>query len=480
MTDNVTRLPTPPGPPGGGIPQPRDIDAERQVLGAMLLSPRAATTIAESALSGHDFWTSAHEDIYDAIASRVYTGQPIDPTLIADDLGKNLQRAGGLPYLHELIDTAGTDLLAEHHAAIVRARSDERRAINAAANLIHHIDQRDDTPLDQLIEAARDQLAQVPAGNNHGPIPGETIDHFLAGDTDDEYDWLIEGFLERQDRLILTAGEGAGKSTLLRQWAIHAACGINPATLTPCTPARVLLVDLENSRRQSRRKFRTLHAAAGARLDPKNLIVHCKIDGLDLRDPADRTWLDRIVEHHKPDILISGPLYKMSSGDPNAEVDTKPAAMFLDKLREAHDIAIILEAHIKKGEGIKGDASDATDETSDRGRAKEPFGWSGWMRWPEFGIHLARNGAITHWRGLRDERTFPHQLNRGGEWPFMPAVSLTDQRVADIKAAIRNAGHRLSERELSDATGIPRSTLQRVLRDNRAEFTAEGLWGELN
>ncbi|MCL5460050.1 AAA family ATPase, partial [Loigolactobacillus coryniformis] len=70
------------------------------------------------------------------------------------------------------------------------------------------------------------------------------------------YDWLVPGFLERGDRLIVTAGEGGGKSTWLRQTALQVACGVHPWDPNVIVPARnVAIIDLENSQRQVSRRL---------------------------------------------------------------------------------------------------------------------------------------------------------------------------------------------------------------------------------
>jgi hypothetical protein len=288
--------------------------------------------------------------------------------------------------------------------------------------------------------------------------PGQDIDTFLQGD-DDPYDWVVPGLIERQDRLIVTAAEGKGKSTLLRQLGVQLAAGIHPFNLDDMAPVKVLLVDLENSKRQSRRKLRPLRIQAGRRLAPGNLIIEIRTGGIDLNDSTDRAWLDALVAHHKPDVLITGPIYKMASGDPNKEDESKPIVYALDGLRERYDIAIILEAHTKKAEG-----------NNPKHRSKEPVGWSGWLRWPEFGIHLSEDGDITHWRGQRDERDFPEALSRGGIWPWTAALKLDDQHWIAIRRAMREAGTTdVSVRDLETATGISKSSVARSLRDHAGE-----------
>src|SRR5690606_32943343 len=97
------------------------------------------------------------------------------------------------------------------------------------------------------IEQARDRLAQIDMPIHRG-APDPDVDSFIAA-TDTGYDWLIPEFLERRDRILITASEGAGKSVFLAQLAVMAAAGVHPWTLDRVTPCNVLIVDLENPRR---------------------------------------------------------------------------------------------------------------------------------------------------------------------------------------------------------------------------------------
>jgi hypothetical protein len=437
---------------------PHDEAAERAVLGAMMTSPQAITDVLPI-LTPTDFHRPAHELIYTAIADLRAAGNPADAVTVCAHLidRKELPRVGGAPYLHDLISAVVSPESAPYSAAIVADRAG-RRAIATAGTRIAELGYTTGGDLDTITAAATEALSQATEGHTTAPARhAPDIEEFLAQADDDDYDWVIPNTLERGDRLILTAPEGAGKSTLLRQVAVQAASGVHPFTGHPMPPARVLLVDLENSERQTRRKLRPLHAAAGAHLDdPDRLHIEVKLDGLDLTQPCDERWLSDLVAAHRPDVLVTGPIYKLAAGNPNDEKDAKPAAFALDRIRATHGCAIVLEAHTRKAEG--GDPKK---------RPKEPYGWSGWMRWPEFGIHLDVDGTLTHWRGMRDERTFPGALNRGGRWPWTPALHGAahddEARWVALSRAITHAGRDLSVRELEDATGIPKSTVARVL-----------------
>lgn len=460
MTDRPRHLtPVPDDDPPG---PPNDLAAERALLGAMLLS-RTAIDDALEHVTGPEFHRPAHEIIWDAVTTLHLAGEPADPVTVGDHLTTTgqLTRAGGRAYLHDLVAAVPTTSNAAYYADIIAELAARRRLITIGSQIQQLGYTQNGADVTQLWDAAAHHIetgARYLPTQPHQDVPGLGIDDFLAGD-DPEYDWLIPGLLERQDRLIITAGEGKGKSTLCRQLGIQTAAGIHPFTGERITPIKTLILDLENSRRQSRRKLRPLRVQAGKELDGTRLVIECRTGGIDLTTADDRAWLRTLVNHHRPDLLITGPIYKMASGDTDKEKDSKPVALALDALRDEFDMAVILEAHTRKAES-----------NDPRKRPKEPFGWSGWMRWPEFGLHLSDDGELTHWRGARDERSWPHALTRGGTWPWTPAMSLAARNWITVRQAIRAAGRKLTVREIEDATGISKSLVGRILQDHSGEL----------
>ncbi|MCP9954680.1 hypothetical protein LUX33_44060 [Actinomadura madurae] len=65
---------------------PHDLGAERQVLGAMMLSARAVTD-AREVLDGSEFYRPAHQEIWQAVCDLADRGDPCEPTAVAAELG---------------------------------------------------------------------------------------------------------------------------------------------------------------------------------------------------------------------------------------------------------------------------------------------------------------------------------------------------------------------------------------------------------
>lgn len=450
---------------------PQAAASEMAVLGAILrvatVDTAQAAHLLDRAPNPGDYYLPHHQLLATHLRAIAGNGMALDPAGVLT----HLQLAGDLkphvldgPYLDKLLDHDCPPSSVDWHTDIIARHARRRRVQRAVKRAAQLLDGPDlDRALDDLIDAA-DLLDTAVRDELHGghttALTVETIDELLAGDDTDDYDWIIPGLLERQDRLILTGGEGKGKSTLLRQLAIQTAAGIHPFTGELMPPIRVLYVDCENSRRQVRRKTRAMRAQAGARLDPDRLRMSIRVEGLDLTQTQDVAWLERHVAATRPDLLITGPIYKLANGDPTEEKSAKPVAMALDRIRAHHRCAVALEAHAPKALG------------GSRKRAHEPYGWSGWLRWPEFGLWLGDDGDLEHWRGMRDERDWPTLLQRGGAWPWTVAASENAARWQRIRQVILDAGQRLTDRQLSQATGIPRSTVQRVLGEYAQQYEA--------
>jgi len=129
-------------------------DAERMVLGAMMLHRDTVTDVTEI-LTGTDFHQPKHELIFDAIAELSIHGEPVDATTVGDQLAKDLERAGGRAYLFDLTGSVSTAGSGTYYADIVRKASVTRRVRTIGARLTD-LPETDDA-LD-LVEAARAEL----------------------------------------------------------------------------------------------------------------------------------------------------------------------------------------------------------------------------------------------------------------------------------------------------------------------------------
>lgn len=385
-------------------------DAERALLGACLLSDTAIEE-ATALLTAQDFHGPGHAAIFAAIVQTHARGK-VDPvTVNATRPDLDLER------LVELMNNTPTTSNAGKYAAMV-ADCAHRRALILAANEAMRL-ANGEQPTDDAHTAAetiRTLFAELDRPTGKGAPDPDAWSYLATVDT--EHDWLVPDFLERRDRMLITAGEGAGKSLLITQIAVQVAAGVHPFKLHDVTPRNVTIIDLENSDRMVARRVDTLTRVAGTSFDPHRLRIHVRTAGINLCNPTDRRWLlDRCIANNT-ELLVIGPTYRMAAGvaakgDVGAEDQARIVTGALDEIRHRCNVAMLLETHAPHGNGF--------------GRDLRPFGSSVWLRWPEFGFGLRgepeqpNRYAVEHFRGPRDHRTWPEHLAKGaGRWPWMP------------------------------------------------------------
>ena len=230
-------------------------------------------------------------------------------------------------------------------------------------------------------------------------------------------EWIVPDLIGRGDRLILTGEEGVGKSQLLREIAVCASSGIHPFTGEAAPTRKVLYLDLENPQTIMIKTFQSIYRPLHVEGRPSMRVARFP-DGLNLLATKDRLTLRQLVSDTRPDLLIGGPLYKMylEQDGKSAEYLARGVSACLDSLREEFGFALALEHHAPHKHG--GFAN----------RDLRPIGSSLWLRWPEFGLGLAKADGyspdnrivkVVHWRGDRDMRPWPAFLQQGAVLPWI-------------------------------------------------------------
>lgn len=117
---------------------PKSIEAEQQVLGAILLDPQNAIADVVDRLKPEDFYLQRHRVIYRTMCALFLESVPPDVITVSNRLQERgeTERAGGRIYLNELQDRSVTSAALEHHADIVRKKAVLRSLIDVGGRLI--------------------------------------------------------------------------------------------------------------------------------------------------------------------------------------------------------------------------------------------------------------------------------------------------------------------------------------------------------
>jgi replicative DNA helicase len=105
---------------------PHNLDAETSVLGSIILEP---SLINECVLQPDDFYHENHRFIMKHLIFLNDIDEPIDPIMIAQYAGKDIDKNGGIKYLVELRSSIATTANFGYYHDIVRDKATSRKAI---------------------------------------------------------------------------------------------------------------------------------------------------------------------------------------------------------------------------------------------------------------------------------------------------------------------------------------------------------------
>jgi replicative DNA helicase len=138
---------------GRGVPQ--SLEAERSVLGALLLHPDAVCDIGS--LRAEDFYLPRHQVIYESIVSVYNARNHTDPIAVEEELSRRgqLEVAGGRAQLLDLLESVVSAAAVTYHADLVREKSIQRRLLEICLNVARQAYENQMDAKDLLDEAER-------------------------------------------------------------------------------------------------------------------------------------------------------------------------------------------------------------------------------------------------------------------------------------------------------------------------------------
>lgn len=387
---------------------------ERIVVGSLVLDVSTMPLVLDE-VRGEDFGTPVLGEVFEALVAMAARREPVDVVSVSEVAPRWGIRGFDPSDVHRWVSEVSNVSGVGWYARRVREAAIRREVRGEAIRLARAASSSEPVA---ALSSAIDNLRDLLADRRTDPVRARALRDVLAGE--DFYDWVVEGILERGDRLVVTGAEGGGKSTLLRQIAILSAAGIHPFSFAPIRPARVLVVDAENSERMWRRQSRRVaeRAERFGSGDSGGLALAC-VRRMNVTTDRDLAVVHRLVDEARPDLVLIGPLYRLVPRAITNDDDAAPVLAALDTIRD-RGVALVLEAHAGHATGIGGE------------RDYRPRGSAALLGWPEFGFGMRPRAAtlanmrdevdLVRWRGDRDERAWPRRLARGGDWPWIPTM----------------------------------------------------------
>ena len=226
----------------GSLVPPHDLDAERAVIGAMLVSENAVSVVGET-LAAEDFYSETHRVLYGTMMRLYSRGEPIDQLTLSNELSSvgEFDRIGGRQYIFRLVESVPTTANAARYAEIVRGKAllravidagsriqqeafsepeDVTQALDAAEQLIYGVSNRQLkehlAPVSELAPGALELIQRL--YEQEGEVTGVESGF-------EDLDRLTTGF-HKSDLVILAARPAMGKTALALNIIWHAA-GVN-------------------------------------------------------------------------------------------------------------------------------------------------------------------------------------------------------------------------------------------------------------
>ncbi len=222
-----------------GRTPPHNLDAERSVLGAILIDPDAIVNVADHIVPD-SFYSPAHQAVYAAMESLYEKRQPIDVVTLNDELKKmkKLKTAGGTAGVAELSTVVSTAANVVHYAKLVSDAFVKRRVI-ALSSEVGELAFDDATSSNDLMDIAEQRvfaISQSHSSKSFIPIKDTLVESFERLDAlqksggeirgvatgFQDLDTMLAGF-HPSNMIILAARPGMGKTAFSLNIAHHVA-----------------------------------------------------------------------------------------------------------------------------------------------------------------------------------------------------------------------------------------------------------------
>lgn len=222
---------------------PQNIDAEKALLGSLMLRPESVHDIADI-VNQESFYASKNGTIFKIIFELHSKGDPIDILSVSSRLTEKnlLDGIGGASYLTELLNIVPSSVNVEHYARIVQKKYILRKLIESADH-ISELGYNEEKDVDELLDQAEKKIYGISGSFLRNKFIN--IKHTLEeawerldklSNSNGEMRGVPTGFhgldlklagLQKSDLIILAARPSMGKTSLALDIARQAALKFN-------------------------------------------------------------------------------------------------------------------------------------------------------------------------------------------------------------------------------------------------------------
>lgn len=333
-------------------PLPHNADAERSVLGAVLLDNKALG-VAVELLQPADFFLPQHQRLYKRMLALGERQQPIDLVTLAEELDRagELDAAGGPAYLAQLIDGVPRVSNVAEYAQIVKQKALLCSVIRTAEAIKLQAQAQDGDDSETILGRAAESFAEL------AKVSGQSgLRLFSAKE-------IVEAGQESKDYLIFPIAlpgivveiDGlqklAGKTTFVLS-AIRAALGGESFLGRPARPIRALYVTEENPQTFAVALERT---GLGDDHPDLRIVPFTQFGGHTWAHTA--AFVERVCDDYGPSLVVLDTLFGVVQASPEQENDAGFAEQAIRPIRQLagrRNVAVIVTRHERKAGGEVG------------------------------------------------------------------------------------------------------------------------------
>jgi hypothetical protein len=327
---------------------PANLEAERAILGAILLDNRAYRQAAEHSLRVEDFSLDSHRRIYARMIDLAKSSRPVDMITLIEELDrhKDLQPIGDVGYVSSLLDGVPDRPSIANYVEIVRNKSLSRKLVRVAERTLERA--MDGEAGDAVLRATEEEIHSLVRENElladsdrirvWEQVP--TLDQLVAK----KVPWIVEGMIPAGG-ILLFAGESGSYKTWLSLFLAKAVQEGRDFLGRKTVPRPVLYLDRENPLTLIKERCALLNVQPSEKLrlwggwqsDPPPMI-------------GDRRLLE-MADKIQPLIIVDS-LIRFHTGDENSATEISRVMSELRRLANA-GATVVLQHHKPKAEGTQ-------------------------------------------------------------------------------------------------------------------------------
>ena len=222
---------------------PHSVDAERSLLGGLMLDQRAWDQVAD-VVGLDDFYRADHRAIFQAVMTLIGQDRPPDAVTVSEQLEREqrLEAAGGVDYLARLVEETPSAANVRAYARIVRDHAMLRQLIEIGGDIAASAHGSEGRTVAELVDLAEQRVFEIADRGSRGPgfkalkeiLPGAIDRLDVLSHSENDITGVATGFnamdemtagLQRGELIVIAGRPSMGKTTLAVNIAENAAIG---------------------------------------------------------------------------------------------------------------------------------------------------------------------------------------------------------------------------------------------------------------